>query len=178
MAEENEDGQEKTEEPSQRKLDKAADDGKVLTSKEMFVFTSVGMGLAMLLASAQLIPQILDVWGGLFVFDTATDIRSFGLGKLKHGFYLVILTTLVAGIPLLLVSLATQAAVGGINFGIQGQPDQFASRTQADVLDEGIGGAWQGDSQGCVVVWPWCVGDLCASAGHCISDQQHAWHGA
>ena len=116
MAEENEDGQEKTEEPSQRKLDKAAEDGKVLTSKEMFVFTSVGMGLAMLLASAHLIPQILDVWGGLFVFDTATDIRSFGLGKLKQVFYLIILTTLVVGIPLLLVSLATQAAVGGINF--------------------------------------------------------------
>ena len=116
MAEENEDGQEKTEEPSQRKLDKAAEDGKVLSSKEMFVFTSVGMGLAMLLASTQLIPQILDVWGGLFVFDTATDIRSFGLGKFKHVFYLVILTTLIVGVPLLLVSLATQAAVGGINF--------------------------------------------------------------
>lgn len=116
MAEENEDGQEKTEEPSQRKLDKAAEDGKVLSSKEMFVFTSVGMGLAMLLASTQLIPQILNVWGGLFVFDTATDIRSFGLSKLKHVFYLVILTTLIVGVPLLLVSLATQAAVGGINF--------------------------------------------------------------
>ena len=116
MAEENEDGQEKTEEPSQRKLDKAAEDGKVLSSKEMFVFTSVGMGLAILLASTQLIPQILNVWGGLFVFDTATDIRSFGLGKLKHVFYLVILTTLIVGVPLLLVSLATQAAVGGINF--------------------------------------------------------------
>lgn len=116
MAEENEDGQEKTEEPSQRKLDKAAEDGKVLSSKEMFVFTSVGMGLAMLLASTQLISQILNVWGGLFVFDTATDIRSFGLGKLKHVFYLVILTTLIVGVPLLLVSLATQAAVGGINF--------------------------------------------------------------
>ena len=116
MAEENEDGQEKTEEPSQRKLDKAAEDGKVLSSKELFVFTSVGMGLAILLASTQLIPQILNVWGGLFVFDTATDIRSFGLGKLKHVFYLVILTTLIVGVPLLLVSLATQAAVGGINF--------------------------------------------------------------
>ena len=116
MAEENEDGQEKTEEPSQRKLDKAAEDGKVLSSKEMFVFTSVGMGLAILLASTQLIPQILNVWGGLFVFDTATDIRSFGLGKLKHVFYLVILPTLIVGVPLLLVSLATQAAVGGINF--------------------------------------------------------------
>ena len=32
---ENQDGQEKTEEPSSRKLSKAKEDGKVLTSKEM-----------------------------------------------------------------------------------------------------------------------------------------------
>ena len=37
MAEENQDGQEKTEEPSQRKINKAKEDGKVLTSKEMIV---------------------------------------------------------------------------------------------------------------------------------------------
>ena len=34
MAEESQDGQEKTEEPSQRKLQKAAEDGKVLSSKK------------------------------------------------------------------------------------------------------------------------------------------------
>jgi flagellar biosynthetic protein FlhB len=45
MAEESQDGQEKTEEPSQRKLDKAREDGKVVTSKEMFVFTSLAAGL-------------------------------------------------------------------------------------------------------------------------------------
>ena len=39
MAEESQDGQEKTEEPSQRKLEKAAEDGKVLSSKEAFVLT-------------------------------------------------------------------------------------------------------------------------------------------
>ena len=40
MAEESEDGQEKTEEPSQRRLEKAREDGKVLSSKEMPVFTT------------------------------------------------------------------------------------------------------------------------------------------
>ena len=116
MAEESEDGQEKTEEPSQRKLDKAAEDGKVLTSKEMFVFTSVGMGLVMLLCITQIVPQILGIWGEMFRFDTAHDIRGFGLPKLKDGFSLVIMVTIIVGIPLLLVSLLTQAAVGGINF--------------------------------------------------------------
>ena len=40
MAEENE-AQEKTEDPSQRKLQQAKEDGKVLTSKEMYVFTTL-----------------------------------------------------------------------------------------------------------------------------------------
>ncbi|MEK9622269.1 MAG: flagellar biosynthesis protein FlhB [Alphaproteobacteria bacterium] len=116
MAEESEDGQEKTEEPSQRKLDKAAEDGKVLTSKEMFVFTSLGMGLVLMLALGQVVPEILEMWGGLFNFDKLDDIRSFGVDRLRYGFWLVILTTLVVGIPLLIVSLLTQVAVGGINF--------------------------------------------------------------
>ena len=41
MAEENEDGQEKTEEPTARKLEKAAEEGQVLSSKETFVFTGI-----------------------------------------------------------------------------------------------------------------------------------------
>ena len=44
MAEE-QDSQEKTEEPTQRKIDKSIEDGQFLTSKEMFVFTSVFFGL-------------------------------------------------------------------------------------------------------------------------------------
>jgi flagellar biosynthetic protein FlhB len=116
VAEESEDGQEKTEEPSQRKLDKAAEDGKVLTSKEMFVFTSLGMGLVLMLALGQVVPDILEMWGGLFNFDKVDDIRSFGVDRLRYGFWLVILTTLVVGIPLLIVILLTQVAVGGINF--------------------------------------------------------------
>ena len=50
MAEENQDGQEKTEEPSQRKIDKHKEDGKVLTSKEMFVFTGIAGALLLMYA--------------------------------------------------------------------------------------------------------------------------------
>ena len=45
MAKENEDGQEKTEEPTQRRLEKAAEEGQLLTSKEMMVFTTLFAGL-------------------------------------------------------------------------------------------------------------------------------------
>ena len=50
MAEENQDGQEKTEEPSQRKIDKHKEDGKVLSSKEMFVFTGIAGALMLMYA--------------------------------------------------------------------------------------------------------------------------------
>ena len=52
MAEESEDGQEKTEEPTSRKLEKAAEEGQVLSSKEMYVFT----GIIMLFGLVYLIP--------------------------------------------------------------------------------------------------------------------------
>ena len=48
MAEEDSGSQDKTEEPSARKLEKAAEDGQVLSSKEMFVFTTLIMGLMIL----------------------------------------------------------------------------------------------------------------------------------
>ena len=69
MAEENQDGQEKTEEPSQRKIDKHKEDGKVLSSKEMFVFTGIAGALLLMYAFSfsdfQHIYPHFEVLGGL-----------------------------------------------------------------------------------------------------------------
>ena len=46
---ENDQAQEKTEEPTQRRLEKARQDGDVLSSKEMFVFASSIAGLFVLM---------------------------------------------------------------------------------------------------------------------------------
>ena len=50
MAEGGDDSQEKTEDPTQKRLDKAKEDGEVLSSKELFVFMTMSMGVAMLYA--------------------------------------------------------------------------------------------------------------------------------
>ena len=42
---ENDQTQEKTQEPTQRRLEKAREDGDILSSKEMFVFASSAVGL-------------------------------------------------------------------------------------------------------------------------------------
>ena len=69
MAEESQDGQEKTEEPSQRKLEKAAEDGKVLSSKEAFVFTSMFAGFMLMFITPMFLAPLLDDWGAMFHFE-------------------------------------------------------------------------------------------------------------
>ena len=60
------DSQEKTEEPSQRRLDKALEDGQILSSKEAFVFTSLFTGLVLLLGGGVMMPNLLH-WPELWV---------------------------------------------------------------------------------------------------------------
>ena len=63
---ENDQAQEKTEEPTQRRLEKAREDGEVLSSKEMFVFASSTAGLLVLTVLGLLSGNILSGWSQLF----------------------------------------------------------------------------------------------------------------
>lgn len=116
MAEENQDGQEKTEQPSQRKLDKARADGQVLSSKEAFVFTTLAMGLIMLMAASPVAMPGLKQWAGLFVLDNPALLENIAMARLSQAWSFFLLTILIVGVPLMIVVLLTQAAVGGINF--------------------------------------------------------------
>ena len=113
---ENEDGQEKTEEPTQKRLEKAAEDGQLLTSKEVMVFTSLAMGLLLYIGLSPFSDVALNAWGQLFIIDSVENLDTLGLAKVRSGFGLVILATLIFGIPLVIIAIMTQAAVGGLNF--------------------------------------------------------------
>ena len=116
MAEESQDGQEKTEEPSQRKLEKAREDGKVVTSKEMFVFTSLAAGLITALSIVAFGRQPLTNWGGLFTLDAKTHIDSLILAHMDYAQWFLIQGTIIFGLPIMIVIILTQFGVGGIIF--------------------------------------------------------------
>ena len=116
MAEENQDGQEKTEEPSQRKINKAKEDGKVLTSKEMFVFTSIAAALLFMYALSFFGKSLLFEWGDLFVLSGPEGLDDMLLKKPLQALFYIIKFILLIGLPMIAVVLATQFAVGGINF--------------------------------------------------------------
>ena len=116
MAEESQDGQEKTEEPSQRKIDKAKEDGQVLQSKEMFVFTSIAMSLIIFLFIPEVAMPGMNEWGKFFIIDSKEQLSNLAYTRLYQVFKIIVIIALFVGIPLMVVSLLTQLAVGGINF--------------------------------------------------------------
>ena len=115
MAEEN-DSQEKTEDPSQRKLDKAREEGRVLSSKEMFVFTGMLAGLAIISMVPIFGRRMLQTWGSLFIFDHPEILEGAWLARVEVVFWNFILLMAIVAVPIVLVVLLTQLAVGGINF--------------------------------------------------------------
>ena len=117
MAEEGDESQEKTEDPSQRKLDKAAEDGQVLTSKDMFVFTGLFGGLLMMLAVPGLVEPVLGNWSSLFKLGPGADLNALISQRIEDSIVMILLVGAFVGLPLMIVSVLTQAAVAGsLNF--------------------------------------------------------------
>ena len=116
MAEESQDGQEKTEDPSQRKLEKSAEDGKVLTSKEMFVFTSMFAAFVLMFVTPLFAQKVLAYWSRLFHFTRPDDLMTLAFERFYELIFSIIIAGLFVGVPMIVIVIGTQVAVGGLNF--------------------------------------------------------------
>ena len=116
MAEESQDGQEKTEDPSQRKLEKSAEDGKVLTSKEMFVFTSMFAAFVLMFVTPLFAQKVLAYWSRLFHFTRPDDLMTMTFERFYELIFSIIIAGLFVGVPMIIIVIGTQVAVGGLNF--------------------------------------------------------------
>ena len=117
MAENNsDDAQEKTEEPTQRRIDKAKEDGQILTSKEVFVFANISMGLLVMLVTLSYGDAGLSNWSTLFKLESLDNLDDLITNKLMDSLWLLLQSALIVGVPIVIVNLLTQAAVGGLNF--------------------------------------------------------------
>lgn len=113
---EGDDGQEKTEEPTQKRRDNARRDGQVVTSKEMFVLASTVAAAMMLALGPLLAGGIPAKWAGYFRFGRAEDLDALVLDRLGQSMTEVLVIGLSVGVPLLVMTLLMQAAIGGLNF--------------------------------------------------------------
>jgi flagellar biosynthetic protein FlhB len=113
MAEEGSDGQEKTEDPSQRKINKSLEEGKVLKSQEVNIFTSLVAGLVLMFAVPGFVNQGLAVWGSFFHFESGADLNQMAFANISAFLEILVTIGVVLGIPLAIVAILTQRAVSG-----------------------------------------------------------------
>jgi flagellar biosynthetic protein FlhB len=110
---ENDQAQEKTEEPTQRRLEKAREDGDVLSSKEMFVFASSAAGLFVLMVLGLFSGNILSGWSQLFTFAHPEELLTIKIKNTWQAYKLLLLAAACFGIPCFLFVIGMQTIVGG-----------------------------------------------------------------
>lgn len=113
---EGDDGQEKTEEPTQKRRDDARKEGRVTTSTEVFVLASLGMGTLLLAAGKTALPGLLGLWAQGLSIEPGQTLNTLILDHTRSSLFWVLGAGLGLGVPMMVAVLLAQAAMGGINF--------------------------------------------------------------
>lgn len=113
---EGDDSEEKSQEATEKRKEDARKDGQVLTSKEAFVFASMAAGTGLLALSAIFGPTLLLRWTEYFRLGSRRSLDDLMLSRLSQFWVEFLVGGLVFAIPLALVAIGLQMAMGGINF--------------------------------------------------------------
>ncbi len=111
--------QEKTEQPTQRRLDKAREEGKTVTSKEMYVCASIIMMLIYTYFIAFNYKEIMASWKSIFYLIEGVKYGASPLIALGNVIKKIIIFTLIIGVPAFILTIFTQMLVGGITFSFK-----------------------------------------------------------
>ena len=118
MAEQDESA-ERTEEPTPRKLDQARKDGQVLTSQEMLVFAAISAATVILLTLPVLGGAILQRWRAYLNAPSNLEPDAL-LAALGYAGRDILLAAGLIGLPVMLLMIGTQIAIGGLNWSVKG----------------------------------------------------------
>ena len=113
MSDSGSDGQEKTEEPTQKRLDKAKEDGQVPSSKELFVFTTLFVGLLLYIGFVPFFPNLLQEWSLMFSFSGEDGLVDELFGNLATSFTFLFWKSILFALPMLVVVIMTQVGMSG-----------------------------------------------------------------
>lgn len=113
---ENEDGAEKTHDPTDKRKEQAREEGRIVTSKEMFVFATLGAGTVLLMTLQSSLGTVSGIWSDYFNIKPGADLDSLTLTHLGNAWRQVLLLGLLVAVPVGATVLMIQAAMGGVHF--------------------------------------------------------------
>ena len=113
MAEDKDESQEKSQAPSSRKLEKAAEEGRVVQSKEMYVFTILFAGVFLMYSLPLVVNDFLMSLKSFLQFGPELRNGHSALKSIETAIKMVVKITIIFGLPLCVVCILTQYAIGG-----------------------------------------------------------------
>lgn len=110
------DGEERSQEPTDKRKQDAQEEGRVLSSKEAMVFAGFATATGLVMAAAALMPHAMSLWRGYLQLDRATVLQDQILTRSLSAFWEILIVAVVAGLPLAFAALGIQWATGGLHF--------------------------------------------------------------
>lgn len=113
---EGDDGQEKTEDPTPKRKEQAKEDGKIVTSKEVFVLFSIVSAMGIVMVAGIFGETLSGTWASWLRWDSTEQLDTIILSRLKESIIALFLIGMAIGIPMLVLTIAVQGAMGGLNW--------------------------------------------------------------
>ena len=113
---EGDDGQEKTEDPTPKRKEQAKEDGKIVTSKEVFVLSSIVSAMGIVMVTGMFGETLSGTWASWLRWDSTEQLDTIILSRLKEAIIALFLIGMAIGIPMLVLTIAVQGAMGGVNW--------------------------------------------------------------
>lgn len=113
---EDDDGAEKSQEPTEKRKDDAREEGQVLTSKEALVFAGFAVGTGLMAMAPAVIGQVLPVFAGYFRLGPVADLDGLVSGRIGGAFWQVLGVSVAVAVPMILAVIAAQVAMGGMHW--------------------------------------------------------------
>ena len=114
------DGAERSHVPSQKRLDEARREGRVLTSKEMMVFVTMLAGTLVIVASPTFGTMVAARWSRHLRLGGGDALDAALLPALSAAGVEVLAVSLVVAIPVMLAAVLAQVAMGGLSWSSKG----------------------------------------------------------
>jgi flagellar biosynthesis protein FlhB len=125
---ENDDGAERSHAPTQKRLDDARREGRILTSKDMMVFATMAAGTMVIAAGPSVGSMMAQRWSRYLRLDGPDTLDAALMPAVASAGIEVMALSLAVAVPCILAAIVAQAAMGGIGWTAKGfafKPDKL-----------------------------------------------------
>lgn len=114
------DGAERNQDPTQKRLDEARRDGRLLTSKEMMVFASMAAGTLFVMILSGLGPMTATRWAAHLRIPSGDGLDAALMPAIAEAGKEVLLLSLFIAVPIAVTAVLAQAGMGGLHWSNKG----------------------------------------------------------